>query len=273
VQLDIKATQPKSILTATGGFLKGYSHSLNPYTGCAFACSYCYVRKLPVSIFRSQPWGTWVDMKQGAAELLLKELIRAKKKGPVTIFMSSSTDPYQPVEYEARITRSLLEVMTKEKPDFLFIQTRSPLVSRDMDLFLQLQDRIRISMTIETDLEAVRKQFTPSAPPIAARYRALHQLTEAGLPTQATVAPVLPSSEAFGTWLSKAADRVCVDDYFMGDGNQGRRTKALGISKLYTEEQAGWYDPEAYLRVISTLKPYFDEDHILVSEQGFAPTL
>ncbi|WP_026263897.1 SPL family radical SAM protein [Paenibacillus terrigena] len=273
MQLDIKATHPKSILTATGGFLKGYSHSLNPYTGCAFACSYCYVRKLPVSIFRSQPWGTWVDMKQGAAELLRKELIRAKKKGPVTIFMSSSTDPYQPVEYEARITRSLLEVMTEEKPDFLFIQTRSPLVTRDMDLFLQLQDRIRISVTIETDLEAVRKQFTPSAPPIAARYRALHQLTEAGLPTQATVAPVLPSSEAFGAWLSKAADRVCVDDYFMGDGNQGKRTKALGISKLYSEDQLGWYDPEAYLRVIATLKPYFDEDHILVSEQGFAPTL
>lgn len=152
---------------------------------------------MPVSTFRGAEWGTWVDVKKEAAELLHKELRKAKAKGEVTIFMSSSTDPYQPVEYREKVTRSLLEVMTEEPPDFLFVQTRSPLVSRDVDLLLQLKDRVRVSMTVETDLEEIRKHFTPGAPPIAARLKALQELADAGVPTQATIAPLLPSSEDF----------------------------------------------------------------------------
>ncbi len=101
------------------GFLSGYTHSLNPYAGCSFACSYCYVRQMPISTFRPEEWGSWVDVKLGAAALLQKELRKAKSKGKVTVFMSSSTDPYQPVEYKEQITRSLLEVMTLDPPDFL----------------------------------------------------------------------------------------------------------------------------------------------------------
>ena len=134
---------------------------------------------MPVS-FRGEEWGTWVDIKKGAAELLRKELTKAKSKGKVTIFMSSSTDPYQPIEYREEITRSLLEVMVEVPPDFLFVQTRSPLVQRDIDLFLRFKDRVRISMTIETDREEIRKHFTPGAPPITGRLKALQLLAEAG---------------------------------------------------------------------------------------------
>lgn len=80
--------------------------------------------------------------------------------------MSSSTDPYQPIEQKEKVTRSLLEVMVEDPPDFLLVQTRSPLVSRDIDLLQQLKDKIRVSMTIETDSETIRKHFTPKAPPI-----------------------------------------------------------------------------------------------------------
>lgn len=86
MKANIAYKTPKTILTKGTGFLSGYSHSLNPYTGCAFGCSYCYVREMPVSIFRSEGWGSWVDVKQGAAELLDKEITKAKQKGPVTIF-------------------------------------------------------------------------------------------------------------------------------------------------------------------------------------------
>lgn len=55
--------------------------------------------------------GTWVDIKKDAATHIPKELLRAKAKGPVTIFMSSSTDPYQPIEHKEKITQSLLEIM------------------------------------------------------------------------------------------------------------------------------------------------------------------
>lgn len=71
---------PKTLLNKGSGFLADYTHSLNPYTGCSFACSYCYVRQMPVSLFRNEQWGTWVDIKQQAADLLRKELLRAKKK-------------------------------------------------------------------------------------------------------------------------------------------------------------------------------------------------
>lgn len=74
-------------------------------------------------------------------------------------------------------------------------------------------------MTIETDREDIRKRFTPGAPPIKARLKALQLLADKGVPTQATIAPVLPSSEEFPVKLKKLVNRVCVDDYFMGDGS------------------------------------------------------
>jgi DNA repair photolyase len=264
--------QPKTLLNKGTGFLSDYSHSLNPYTGCSFGCSYCYVRQMPVPTFRQGEWGTWVDIKQDAAELLRKKLRRAKAKGKVTIFMSSSTDPYQPIEHKEKVTRSLLEVMAEDPPDFLLVQTRSPLVRRDIDLLLLLGDKVRVSMTVETDLEEIRKRFTPHAPPIAARLQTLQLLADAGVPTQAAIAPVLPSSEAFPGKLRPLVDRVCVDDYFMGDGSGGKRTRALGIRSLYEAQGLEeWYDPAAYRIVYERLKQVFPEERIYVSRKGFAP--
>lgn len=263
---------PKTMLNKGSGFLTDYTHSLNPYTGCSFACSYCYVRQMPVSLFRREEWGTWVDIKQQAADLLRKELIRAKKKGKVTIFMSSSTDPYQPIEHTEKITRSLLAVMVEHPPDFLLVQTRSPLVWRDADLLLQLGNRVRISMTIETDLEEIRKQFSPQAPPIQARLKTLSRLAEAGIPAQATIAPVLPSSESFPAILRPLVTRVCVDDFYMGDGSGGKRTKRNGIPALY--EQLGlqeWYEPSAYQIVYERLLRVFPSEQVFLSQEGFAP--
>lgn len=265
-------TQPKTLLNKGTGFLTGYSHSLNPYTGCTFGCSYCYVRKMPVSLFRGAEWGTWVDIKKNAAEVFRKQFLREKSKGPVTIFMSSSTDPYQPIEYKEQITRSLLEVMVDDPPDFLFVQTRSSLVQRDIDLLLRLGEKVRISMTVETDREDIRKHFSPHAPPIKARLKTLQLLADAGVPTQATIAPMLPSSEQFAEILRPLVDRICIDDYFMGDGSSGKRTRQLGIDALY--EQLGleeWYHPAAYRVVYERFKQVFSEDRIYVSQEGFEP--
>jgi len=263
---------PKTLLNKGTGFLNGYSHSLNPYTGCSFGCSYCYVRQMPVATFRKQEWGSWVDVKLEAATILRKELHRAKGKGKVTIFMSSSTDPYQPVEYKEKVTRSLLAVMVENPPDFLFVQTRSPLVSRDIDLLLLLKERVRVSMTVETDLEDIRKHFTPAAPPIRARLKTLQLLSEAGVPVQATIAPVLPSSEAFPDVLKKVVDRVCLDDYYMGDGSGGRRTRSLGIHSLYKElGLEEWYSPSAHRIVYERLLRVFSGDQLYLSQEGFAP--
>lgn len=64
MQTQLLYKYPKTLLNKGTGFLSGYSHSLNPYTGCVFGCSYCYVRQMPVSTFRKEEWGTWVDIKK-----------------------------------------------------------------------------------------------------------------------------------------------------------------------------------------------------------------
>ncbi|WP_160031706.1 SPL family radical SAM protein [Paenibacillus sp. An7] len=272
MNIDYEYKQPKTLLNKGTGFLAGYSHSLNPYTGCTFGCSYCYVRKMPVSLFRGKEWGTWVDIKKDSAALLHKELLREKKKGPVTIFMSSSTDPYQPAEYKEEITRSLLEVMTEVQPDFLLVQTRSPLVKRDMDLLQKLGNRVRVSMTVETDLDEIRTHFSPSAPPIQARIQTLRKLREAGIPAQVAIAPVLPSSEAFPELLRPVVDLICIDDFFMGDGAHGRRTQQLGIRDKYEELGYGdWYHPEAYQVVARRMCEVYPEQQVRISQEGFAP--
>lgn len=225
-----------------------------------------------MSIFRQEEWGTWIDVKQDAAVLLQRELRRAKAKGLVTIFMSSSTDPYQPVEYKEQITRSLLQVMAADPPAFLLVQTRSPLVTRDIDLLQQLGDRVRVSMTVETDRDDIRKLFSPEAPPIQGRLRALRELAAAGVPTQAAVAPILPSSELFPSILRECVNRVVLDNYELGDGSGGKRTRRLGIESLYKPiGLEHWYGAQALELMQTRMKAYFAEGELFISQKGFEP--
>jgi DNA repair photolyase len=260
-------------LTPATGYLAGYTHTLNPYVGCAFGCSYCYVRRLPVGLFRGEPWGSWAEPKKADPSTLCKEVASAQRKGSVAVFFSSATDPYQPLEVKTLLTRALLESMTKEPPDFLLVQTRSPLVTRDVDLLLQLGNKVRVSMTIETDRDDVRRILTPSAPPITARLRALSTLQAAGIATQAAVSPILPYTPAFADVLAQAAPRIVVDDYFQGDGSGGRRSEALGMRELYAEHGwSDWYERSVIERLTEQLRERLPEHAIGVGAQGFAPT-
>jgi DNA repair photolyase len=272
MKISILHKSSKTILTKASGFLHGYSHTLNPYGGCAFACKYCYVRQMPVSLFRGAEWGSWVDVKENAAQLLPKEIVKAKKKGAVTIFMSSATDPYQPVEAREQLTRSLLHAMLIEPPDFLFLQTRSPLVIRDLDLLKSFGHRIRVSITVETDREDVRKRFAPFAPPIQGRLRALSILTGEGIPTQAAVSPVLPFSSQFAKKLRKVTNRICIDTYQLGDGSGGKRSERLGIREIYGQDEVDqWYNTDLHQHVLEWMKTEFALEQIFLSQQGFLP--
>lgn len=265
--MDIKEILSKTILTPSKGYLDtGYTHSLNPYGGCAFACKYCYVRELPVQKFKDKEWGTWLEIKQNAAEVYKQEVIKLRKKEkPINIFMSSSTDPYQPAERKANITRALLETMLEYPPDFILIQTRSPLVTRDIDLFLQLQKicGIRVSMTIETDREDVRKLFAPYAPSIPLRLKALKEVHEAGIATQAAVSPVLPFSPEFPNVFQNIVERICIDTLTIGDGSMGKRSAKLGMPGLFKQNDLEkWYDPNLHKKVIKHFEKYYPNDMI-----------
>lgn len=272
--MDIRFSTPGRMLNPAGGFLEGYTHTLNPYAGCAFGCSYCYVRRMPVGMFRASPWGEWVDVKRMDREAFRKEWQRARGRGRMTVFVGSATDPYQPAEARFGVTRALLEIMAEAPADFVLLQTRSPLVVRDADLLRRLGPRVRVSMTIETDLESVRKRFTPKAPPIAARKRALAELRDAGVDVQIAVSPLLPHGGSFAADLARMAPRIVVDDFFHGDGAGGKRTEALGIRRMY--EQAGegeLYHPETARTFYDTLRRHAGKSGCIAlwSRDGFLP--
>jgi len=115
MQIQQREISAKKILTEATGYLDvGFTHSLNPYSGCSFSCRYCYVREMPIQEFRDVPWGEWLDIKKNAAENYRDELLKLRKKGkPSNIFISSATDPYQPIERKTAITRSILEEMVQ----------------------------------------------------------------------------------------------------------------------------------------------------------------
>jgi len=258
----IKETQAKKILTEAKGYLDvGFTHSLNPYSGCGFSCLYCYVREMPIQRFKDIPWGEWVDIKTNAAENYRKEILRLRKKAKlVNIFMSSATDPYQPIERKATITRRLLEEMIDHPPDFIQIQTRSPLIKRDIDLLVILKEKcnVLVSMTIETDREDIKRLFAPYAPGITLRLNVMKQLHDAGISTQASISPVLPFTPDFPKVLQGKADHIWIDTLSIGDGSMGKRSEKLGMPTLFEEHGLSkWYRKDIHVAVEKYLKNTF----------------
>lgn len=271
-----RGTETKKLLTEAKGYLDtGFTHSLNPYSGCVFACEYCYVRELPVQKFNELPWGHWVQIKTNAADRYRTEIgnLRRRQK-PVNLFMSSATDPYQPVEREAQVTRAILREMIEAPPDLLHIQTRGPLVTRDLDLLVRLKEKCEliVSMTIETDRDDMQRLFTPSAPGIRLRLKALKQVHDAGITTQAAVSPALPYTPEFPKLLQGISDRIWIDTMTIGDGARGKRSERLGMPRLFAEHGlSDWYDEALHLRVKKDFAAHFPGDRIRVSKEEAFP--
>src|SRR5579871_6238473 len=93
---EIAFSRAKSILTEPSGFIDAFDYTLNPYSGCTFGCNYCYAANFASTDKLKEDWGKWVKVKENALELLIKW--RKKPLDGKTIYMSSVTDPYQPIE-------------------------------------------------------------------------------------------------------------------------------------------------------------------------------
>jgi DNA repair photolyase len=272
MDIEIKEIVAKKILTEAKGYLDvGFTHSLNPYSGCAFSCRYCYVREMPIQRFKEIPWGQWLDIKTNAAENYRNEIIKLRKKNkPINIFMSSATDPYQPIDRKANITRGIVEEMIENSPDFLQIQTRSPLITRDIDLLMKLKEKCKVlvSMTIETDREDIKQIFSPYAPGIKLRLKALKEVHDAGIATQASISPVLPFTPDFPKVFDGIVDHIWIDTLSIGDGSFGKRSKRLGMPQLYQEHGLSqWYQEDLHVKVEKYFTKYFSGEMIRVSKQ------
>jgi len=274
----IEHIQATSILNPTGGFLATYTHSLNAYQGCAFgknSCPYCYVRAMPIQRFSGKAWGEWVKAKVNAADLLEHELESAKRKGNfgrLRIFMSTATDPYQGAEAKLKITQRLLEVFRASGEfGYLVVQTRSPLIERDIDLLKELGPRVAVSLTIETNRDELRKLITPTSPSIERRLSTLERLTRAGLKVQAAISPLLPcDAETFADLIATRTSRAVVDTLIDGDGAGGRRSTELGMPELLRSLGYGdWMRPGAHLPVLEALKQRMGVENVGFSQEGF----
>jgi DNA repair photolyase len=198
----IKETQPKTILSIS----KVYPYVINPYTGCQHNCSYCYARFMKRFSGHSEPWGQFVDVKIKAPDLLRLEMTK-KKLGRVWI--SGVCDPYQPLEAKYKLTRQCLEILSQNNWP-VTVQTRSPLVLRDIDILKKGRD-FEVGLSITTADDSIRKLFEPNAPPIKDRVRALDELHRAGIRTYVMIAPMLPGAESLAEILTGKVDYVMFD--------------------------------------------------------------
>ncbi|MCX6027135.1 MAG: radical SAM protein, partial [Chloroflexi bacterium] len=197
-----KETRPKTILSIS----KVYPYVINPYTGCQHNCSYCYARFMKRFTGHQEPWGQFVDVKVNAPDLL-KLAITKKRKGRVWI--SGVCDPYQPLEAKYKLTRQCLEILTRNNWP-VTVQTRSPLVLRDIDILKKGRD-FEVGLSITTADDSIRKLFEPNAPSIKDRVRALDELHQAGIRTYVMIAPMLPGAESLPEILAGKVDFVIVD--------------------------------------------------------------
>lgn len=210
-------TTVRGVLNSPEATGMGY-WSLNPYVGCAFGCAYCYARYahrytieraataadiapgIQHQLGELPPWLAFerrILVKQGASEALRRQLRPTRRGGPKageTIVVGTATDPYQPAERRYRVTRGVLETLAEHPGLAVVVITKSPLVTRDIDVLARLAQRGRVSIHISLitlDRDLARK-IEPRAPTPEARVRALERLREAGIPAGINVMPVLP---------------------------------------------------------------------------------
>ena len=181
-------------------------YAVNAYVGCQHACVYCYAKFMKRFTGHQEERGAFVDVKVNAAELLAKEIAK-KKRGRVWI--SGVCDAYQPLERKYQLTRKCLEVLVRNRWP-VRVQTKSPLVLRDLDILKQGRD-VEVGFTITTADERMRKIFEPGAPPVMKRIEALMVLHRAGIRTFVMIAPLLPGAEGLPALLKDSADHALVD--------------------------------------------------------------
>ncbi|MEO8192867.1 MAG: radical SAM protein [Gemmatimonadales bacterium] len=194
--------------------------SINPYVGCAFGCAYCYARyahryvmeraasedrmedALTERYEEMPPWLAFernIFVKQNAPDVLARTLRHGSDKhlallNGETIVIGTATDPYQPAERRFRVTRRILEVLADHPGLKVSIISKSPLITRDIDLLSRINrhSTLAIHISLITLKRDLARRLEPRSPTPEARIRALARLREAGIDAGINCMPVLP---------------------------------------------------------------------------------
>jgi DNA repair photolyase len=185
----------KSIIAHNDSPDIGFDQSINPYRGCEHGCIYCYARPTHAYLGHSPglDFETRLYAKINAAELLERELSNPRYQ-PRVIALGAVTDPYQPIEREHRITRSVLEVLDRTSHPVGLV-TKSALVVRDIDIIARMASRglVQVAISLTTLDRRVARKMEPRAATPPRRLDAIRALAQAGVPVSVMVAPIVPA--------------------------------------------------------------------------------
>ena len=192
---EVNEEKAKKIITKNTSPDIAFDRSINPYRGCEHGCIYCFAR--PTHAYMGLSAGIDFEAKlfakQDAATLLEREL---SKKGyqPKLIAIGTNTDPYQPIEKERRIMRSILEVLERANHP-VGIVTKSALVTRDIDILSRMAKKglVKVALSVTTLDRRLARVMEPRAATPTLRLKAISDLAEAGIPVSVMVAPVIPA--------------------------------------------------------------------------------
>jgi len=191
---DVKQEAARTIITRNDSPDISFDRSINAYRGCEHGCVYCYAR--PTHCYLGHSAGldfeTKLYAKTNAAKLLEKELAHSAYE-PKVIALGTNTDPYQPIEREHGITRTILEVLERTSHP-VGIVTKSALVVRDIDILKRMAARglAKVALSVTTLDRHVARSMEPRAATPEKRLETISKLSDAGVPVGVMTAPIIP---------------------------------------------------------------------------------
>jgi DNA repair photolyase len=202
----VNTIQVKDYVSKSG--LPVCDYVINPYVGCTFGCKYCYAEFMKRLTHHSEPWGTFLDVKECDRPISAKRL-EGKK-----VLLSSVTDCYNPLEEKYWITRSILEQLMHIDCTVL-ITTKSKLILRDINLLAQFS-HLQVAVSLNT-LDENFKNDMDKASSIRDRLYTLYMLREAGIANALFISPMFPGLTDFPEIIKETRDFV--DEYWFENLN------------------------------------------------------
>ncbi len=256
----IHFAEARGILSPTTGFIAeaGFTHSLTPARNCTYGCSYCYVPTLGIygglKPADWQHWGKFTTFKSNAAELL-----KRATRGHEVVYCSPLVDPYQPAEAEAALMPAVLKSLIEVPPRVFTIQTRGPLILRDLDFLQQLAQRtaLRVSFSITTDRDEIRRIYEPHCATIEQRFLAIRDLRAAGISTFATLAPLLPCDpeRLVGLALEATENAIIADPlHIRATKPRGATTREAALRISARHGFLEWHDAKFQAGIVDRMR-------------------
>lgn len=217
---EVVEERPKTIITRNNSPDISFDRSINPYQGCEHGCIYCFAR--PTHAYYGLSAGldfeTKLFAKPNAAALLERELADPAYR-PRTIAIGTNTDPYQPIERQRRITRSILKVLERTSHP-VGIVTKSALIARDLDILAPMAARglAKVAISVTSLDNRLARAMEPRASAPHRRLETIRLLSQAGIPTSVMVAPVVPGltdSEMEAILMNAAASGASEAGYIL----------------------------------------------------------